>query len=283
VEGAEQVSIDGAAAGSAVSFMTVSAMGWRARAASGSPNAVIAPEERPVSAEVLLCWYSKLLKSNELPAGNAQPTDAIRQTPGVPPFTRSRAAHPDGRDTPGMDMPSAAGYQPRRDVLRTLQSMFWTAQGWRRSGPGEPPLPLPEETRAAVEAGVMFDPPLWTTDHDEVVHAARRAANAVDAVEVGKAFSVSLGNRRLDLRSALGSYAIGRLLPAHALDPDQDGRCRVCGLHAEPMPLPSDARRNDLPAIPEGDFSMPAPSTEGRESLPGLSGARGPRSDDRTK
>jgi hypothetical protein len=48
--------------------------------------------------------------------------------------------------------------------------------------------------------------------------------------EVGEAFLASLTSRRLDLRSALGSYAVARLLPEHSLTPvPYDGSRAICG------------------------------------------------------
>lgn len=71
----------------------------------------------------------------------------------------------------------------------------------------------------AVAAGVMFSEPRML-DHDGWVTAARQAGAAVNPVQVGEAFLASLTTRRLDLRSALSSYAIARVLlepPLHLL------------------------------------------------------------------
>jgi hypothetical protein len=55
----------------------------------------------------------------------------------------------------------------------------------------------------------------------------------VSAQEVGEAFLASLSSRRLDLRSALGSYAVARLVPEHPLSTAARGfRCTVCGQYA---------------------------------------------------
>lgn len=76
----------------------------------------------------------------------------------------------------------------------------------------------------------MFAGPLLR-DHDGWVEAAREAAHGASMAEVGEAFLVSLGSRRLDLRSALGSCAVGRHLPEHGFaSGDGRGRCQVCGL-----------------------------------------------------
>ncbi|GAB3870925.1 hypothetical protein [Dactylosporangium cerinum] len=58
----------------------------------------------------------------------------------------------------------------------------------------------------------------------------------VDPAAVGAAFVVSLATRRLDLRSALGSYAVGRHLPEHPFRQGMAG-CRVCGLYERDTPI----------------------------------------------
>jgi hypothetical protein len=81
----------------------------------------------------------------------------------------------------------------------------------------------------------MFDRPR-AESHDGWVAAARRAVGRVTARKVGDAFLASLTSRRLDLRSALGSYALARHLPEHAYDrPSRPGLggCAVCGLYVE--------------------------------------------------
>ena len=76
----------------------------------------------------------------------------------------------------------------------------------------------------------MFDQS-WVAGHDELVETARAAVARLDVAEVGDAFLAGLTSRRFDLRSALGSYAVARHLPAHAFRPGGDAdRCEVCGL-----------------------------------------------------
>ena len=59
----------------------------------------------------------------------------------------------------------------------------------------------------------MFDP--VTLDHAGIVKWCRKSVAAVTKEQVAAAFLASLSTRRLDLRSALGSYAAGRHLPDH--------------------------------------------------------------------
>jgi hypothetical protein len=102
---------------------------------------------------------------------------------------------------------------------------FWSAQGWKRP----PELPTGTELRQAEAAGIVFAAPR-ALDHDGWVAAARTAAAGVGPNDVENAFVASLLSRRLDLRSALGSYAVARHLPAHPFTPGPAQRCAVCGL-----------------------------------------------------
>lgn len=115
-------------------------------------------------------------------------------------------------------------YDPSPEALAPLMSTFWSPRGWR----DPPSWPGPEVFEAAIDAGVMFRRPLHH-DHDSWVRAARSAVGDLPAREVGDAFLASLSSRRLDLRSALGSYAVARHLPGHPITPN--GSCRICGLY----------------------------------------------------
>ncbi|MDI6104043.1 hypothetical protein QLQ12_36180 [Actinoplanes sp. NEAU-A12] len=120
-------------------------------------------------------------------------------------------------------------YDPSPKALRTLMTMYWSAQGWRTP----PVTPAPADLGRAVAAGVMFDRKR-SGGHDEWVAAARRTAAQTSAREVGDAFLESLGSRRLDLRSALGSYAVARALPDHGCEIRPGNPwCVVCGQYPE--------------------------------------------------
>lgn len=109
-------------------------------------------------------------------------------------------------------------------AVKTLFNTYWSAAGWRqdRLHPGA------EDFAHAKARGVMFDP--LSITHDQLIAGVRSAANGLDARHVADRFLASLSTRRLDWRSALGSYAVARVLPDHA--PQWEGRrCLVCGLH----------------------------------------------------
>ena len=77
----------------------------------------------------------------------------------------------------------------------------------------------------------MFDPIRRT--HDQIVRRAVEVTACVDAKTVADAFLASLSTRRLDIRSALGSYAVLRHLLAHDYE-DLPARCPVCGEYNRP-------------------------------------------------
>jgi hypothetical protein len=121
--------------------------------------------------------------------------------------------------------PSGNTYDPSPEVLRALAKTF--------AGPVSslktPAWPEPEVMDRAVAAGVMFREPR-TLDHDGWVGTAHEVVRQVSAEEVAEAFLASLTSHRLDLRSALGSWAVARFLPEHPLDLwHQHNSCRVCG------------------------------------------------------
>lgn len=123
-------------------------------------------------------------------------------------------------------------YEVGTKALRPLMRAYWSTGGWRK--PAQ--LPVGAALARAVATGVMFDGVI-SRDHDEWVGAARAAVRAVTLQEVTDAFVSSLSSRRLDLRSALGSYAVARHLPDHAFEPGVERHlCHVCGLFEGPDP-----------------------------------------------
>jgi len=113
-----------------------------------------------------------------------------------------------------------------RRALSILNGMFWSASGWRPN-----PSIAEEDFAYARSKGLMFDP--IELSHDESVAAARKALSATARRTVTQAFLSSLGSRRLDHRSALGSYAVGRHLSAHPLvTSPRSSSCSYCGAYA---------------------------------------------------
>lgn len=132
--------------------------------------------------------------------------------------------------------------QPDEKAIGILLRTFWTSQGWR-----EPPVTTREDFAYAKSRGVMFDAPL-SLRHDDLVRDVVELGASLSRSSVASAFLASLTSRRLELRSALGSYAIARHLSEHDFVPAQGWyrrggvTCAVCGL-AE---VESDIDRNVL-------------------------------------
>jgi len=124
-------------------------------------------------------------------------------------------------------------YDPSPAVLRILARRYghkWIGTTDRGTPIFETIMPPPDLLAQAVAAGVMFTEPR-TLDHDAWIHAAQQAVAAVTAREVGQAFLASLTSRRMDLRSALASYALTQHLPDHTYTERPSGvTCAVCGI-----------------------------------------------------
>src|SRR5688572_9376384 len=80
------------------------------------------------------------------------------------------------------------------------------------------------------------DKKMLRLDHDELIAALIALRDQLPRAQVARAFVRSLRARRLDLRSALGSYAFHLNHPPHALEPfDPSGgtarylACERCG------------------------------------------------------
>lgn len=107
-------------------------------------------------------------------------------------------------------------------ALKILFDTYWSSAGWKTD-----PTTPPDDYAYAKASGYMFDP--VELSHDETIDWLFRSYEQVNLEEVAKAFLASLSKRRLDLRSALGSYAIARNFPRHPFT--GENCCKVCGLY----------------------------------------------------
>ena len=71
----------------------------------------------------------------------------------------------------------------------------------------------------------MFDD--MRANHDQIVQDAVNAVSKVNRETVANAFVLSLSSRRLDIRSALGSYAVLQHFPVHSA-PSSIRICPIC-------------------------------------------------------
>ena len=118
-----------------------------------------------------------------------------------------------------------------RRALKVLFDAYWSSAGWKDSVQISP-----DDFAYARAAGYVFDP--VEKSHTDLVAWVRESRSKVSAREVADAFVASLSTRRLDWRSALGSYGYARNFPNHpfTIDPpiSFSGRlCTLCGKYPE--------------------------------------------------
>lgn len=108
-------------------------------------------------------------------------------------------------------------------ALKILLNTYWTAAGWKPAKQRNSP---PEDFIYAKSKGLMFDP--VTLDHTQALNRLSTCIKRLNRRIVANGFLASLSTRRLDWRSALGSYAVFQ----HMADHEPIGneiRCNVCG------------------------------------------------------
>ncbi len=108
-------------------------------------------------------------------------------------------------------------------ALKILLNTYWSASGWTRIELSA------EDFEFAKSRRMMFDPQVTT--HDETIFRLREVAACTSSQTVANAFLCSLSTRRLDWRSALGSYSIAQGMPDHKQTPGEH-QCNICGLYA---------------------------------------------------
>lgn len=116
-------------------------------------------------------------------------------------------------------------------ALRILLNSYWSRPGWKQE-----PETSPEDFDYAHAAGYMFKP--VRLSHSRVIRWLEKSFQATDLRNVTNAFLASLTTRRLELRSALGSYAIARNFPRHRFQTKPEWWCCiVCGDYSTPSEL----------------------------------------------
>lgn len=106
---------------------------------------------------------------------------------------------------------------------KILFDAFWSSKGWKNESDRSIPV---EDFEYAKSKGVMFDP--IDLDHDEALNRLQDIISRLNTKVVANAFLASLSTRRLDWRSALGSYAVFRHLPEHSFT-ENEIQCSICG------------------------------------------------------
>lgn len=110
-------------------------------------------------------------------------------------------------------------------ALKILLDAFWSPAGWK---PKASCGPSPDDFEYAKAQGLMFDP--VRLDHWQAQAELLKAVEQLDRRRVANAFLASLSTRRLDLRSAFGSFVVFQHMAPH-VELDVDGRCGICGMY----------------------------------------------------
>jgi hypothetical protein len=113
-----------------------------------------------------------------------------------------------------------------KQALKILFASYWSTSGWKKEFDTSP-----ADLAYAKAAGLMFDP--ITISHQHAVEWAIRCRDSVSKEQVVNFFLASLSSRRLDLRSALGCFAVSRNLRAHVWEKSNSSThcCPVCGMY----------------------------------------------------
>lgn len=111
-------------------------------------------------------------------------------------------------------------------ALKILFDTFWSSAGWK---PDAARITSSDDSAYAKSKDMMFDPVF--VEHDRAQNQLLSLVSQIDRRRVANAFLSSLSTRRLDWRSALGSYTVFQHMPPHA-ESQVNGRCAVCNMYS---------------------------------------------------
>lgn len=112
-----------------------------------------------------------------------------------------------------------------KQALKILFDAYWSSAGWK---PESERTVLPENFAYAKSRDFMFAP--LQLNHSQALNELAALIKSVDRRKVADGFLSSLSTRRLDWRSALGSYAIFQHVTTHNPQSDKT-RCNLCGFY----------------------------------------------------
>lgn len=105
--------------------------------------------------------------------------------------------------------------------LKILLNTYWSSEGWKR------PVISDEDFQVAKEQGYMFDYPTLIT-HEETLNQINQVTDLIAPEDVANAFLYSLSTRKLEYRSALGSYWYALSIPYHKWSYKKYYHCSCC-------------------------------------------------------
>lgn len=107
-----------------------------------------------------------------------------------------------------------------KKALKILFKRYWSSEGWTTTYLNK------EELNYAKAAGVMFEQ--QKISHQDMIEKIQTLIPTLSLEDVASQFIASLSSRRLDLRSALGSFIVGRDLLNHDFL-GEETNCAYCG------------------------------------------------------
>ncbi|PHR57785.1 MAG: hypothetical protein COA44_04715 [Arcobacter sp.] len=111
-----------------------------------------------------------------------------------------------------------------KKAIKILSDKYWdTKTGWQKKVISQ------DDFNYAKEQGVMFDELL--VNHDDILKSCLTTIEDTSKANIINAFISSLSNRKLELRSALGSYACGINLTPHKFLKTSSSSCAICGTY----------------------------------------------------
>lgn len=118
-----------------------------------------------------------------------------------------------------------------KHAQKILFDTFWSPTGWK---PDTHRTVSDDDYAFAKSKGLMFDP--VRIDHSDAVDRLSNLTAKLTRRLVADAFLASLSTRRLDWRSALGSYAVFQNFHSHTAE-SEARVCAVSGFNVEPVVL----------------------------------------------
>lgn len=107
-----------------------------------------------------------------------------------------------------------------KKAIKILFKRYWSSNGWTDTHLSK------DEFDYAKNAGIMHEE--IKISHNEINQEIIELTNNLDLKEISEQFIASLSTRRLDLRSALGSYIVGKHLSQHMFT-GLENHCDYCG------------------------------------------------------
>lgn len=117
-----------------------------------------------------------------------------------------------------------------KKALQILFQTYWNSKGWK-----DKRTISSDDFEYAKAYGYMFDDILLS--HDDAVAWLVKSFNSVQLENVTNSFLASLTSRKLELRSALGSFAVNKNFQPHKFTGENG--CDICGVYETSL-IPED-------------------------------------------